>query len=246
MRFILCFKLDNGGVISFITEAQNMAIARSQAVQLSSVIFREDYMKIKDSNSITHSERWGKDKIRNYKPGNKNYSIAFLFNGQPQYVTTDGSGYKSAYNNVVYKFGLNNDTPMFIYEPNQVIVRKDAMITARQLIKDGKSLGELSRTVGRVMQSDQRLNRYLSRFGELVTLLRKYKSREYLNISTDKLISLVAVMVYISDTSNYSLESCGINDTLSAVISIINNMSGDVQAYKIWLAGGDKDNIVIC
>ena len=246
MRFLLSFKLDNGAVISLVTEAQNMSIAKNQAIQLSNSMFRDEVMHIKPNSALIHSERWGKDKIMAYRPGNKNYNVAFMFNGQPQYITTDGSGYKSAYNNVICKFALGNDTPMFIYEPNQKIVRKDAMIAARQVIKDNRTLGELTKTVGRVMQADPKLSCYMDSFRELITLLKEYKSRKYLNISADKLISLVAVMIYVSDTSNYTLESYGINDQVSAITSILKNMSGDVQAYKIWLTDGDKDNIVIC
>lgn len=246
MRFLLSFKLDNGAIISLVTEAQNMDTAKNQAIQLSNSLFRDEIMHIKPNNAMVHSERWGKDKVMAYRPGNKNYNVAFMFNGQPQYIITDGSGYKSAYNNVVCKFALGNDTPMFIYEPNQRVNRKDAMVAARQTIKDGKALNDLTRAVGRVMQSDPQLSCYMNNFRELITILREYKSRKYTNISADKLISLVAVMVYVANTADYTLESYGINNPVSAVTSIINNMSSDVQSYKIWLTDGDKDNVVIC
>lgn len=246
MRFLLSFKLDNGTIMSLVTEAQNMSIAKNQAIQMSNSIFRDDTMHIKPTNSLIHSERWGKDKVMAYRPGNRNYNVAFMFNGQPQYITTDGSGYKSAYNNVVCKFALSNDTAMFIYEMNQRVVRKDAMVNARQVIKDGKALSELTRAVGRVMQSDSKLVCYMDNFRELIIILKEYKSRKYLNVSADKLVSLVAVMLFVADTSSYTLEAYGINDRVTAVTSILNNMSSDVQEYKIWLTDGEKDNIVIC
>lgn len=246
MRFLLSFKLDNGAVLSFVTDAQNMNISKNQALQLSNMLFKDDIMRLKPTNAIVHSERWGKDKVKAYRPGEKNYSAAFVFNGQPQYVNTDGSGLKSAYNNIVCKFALSNDTPMFIFELNQNVMRKDAIVKARQIIQSGKALSDLSRTVGRVMQSDQRLICYMESFGELVQLLKDYKSRRYTSINPEKLIGLVGAMVYVSDTSNYSLESYGITDSVSAITNILHNMSGDVQDYKAWLTGDDKDNIVIC
>lgn len=246
MRFILSFKLDNGSVLTLVTEAQNMGEAKNQAIQLSNTIFSDDFMHIKPTSQLVHSERWGKDKLSTYKPGNRNYSVAFVFNGQPQYVATDGSGYKSAYNNVVCKFALSNDTPMFIYEPNQVVNRKDAMAVARQLIKDNRAVSDLIKAARKTMQANSNLSCYMDSFRELVVILKEYKSRRYLNISADKLINLVGVMVYITNTSKYSLEAYGINDPVSAVKTIINSMSSDIQDYRVWLTNGDPDNAVIC
>jgi len=246
MRFLLSFKLDNGAILSLVANAQNMSDAKNQAIQLSNMIFRDDVMHVKSTSALVHSERWGKDKVSSYRPGNKNYSVAFIFNGQPQFVMTDGSGYKSAYNNVICKFALSNDTSMFIYEPNQAVTRKDAMNTARQVVKDNKAIGELIKLSGKVMQADPKLNIYTDGFRELITILKEYKSRKYTNVNADKIISLVAVMVYITDTSNYTLEAYGINDTVNAVTSILRSMFSDVQAYRSWLTNEDPDNVVIC
>jgi hypothetical protein len=245
MRFLLDFKVDSGIVVSFITDANDLSTAKHMAMQLSQYLFKDSSMFIRNDSRLIHSERWGQDRNRQYRPGVKSYASAFILNGEPQFITTDASGTKSAFTNIIMKFGINTDTSMFVYEIGQAVNRRDSVSKARITIKNNKELGELVRCTINKFRRTPEIQGYWTAFNELLVLLKEYKNRQYINVSAEKMIMLVAVMIYLSDTGKYSLESQGCNSLEAAIQMVINLLTDDIKQYKVWLAGGQSEDIII-
>ena len=247
MGLVVSIKLNNGTTMHLVGNKKSGAEAKNLAIKLSPRLFGDKDLHVTTSSKIVKAEEWDIPSKAIYSNGNRKFIVSFLMNDVTQFLNIDSSGVKSAYNNIRFKFGIQDKPFMMIYDVDQSVSKKSAMQTAKVALRDNNKLNiVINKSIEKIKNTPE-LKQHNDKVKLIIAMLKDFKDRKFLDINPNKIIAVVAVFIYFSDPSDFVLDTGGYssNNENDSIELMVCSMNEEIYRYMRWINAGDPNIVIV-
>ena len=234
MRRLVSVKLKQGDVLNIVAYAPTKEKARAWAAENSNRLLGNKDMFITKTSPILTDEEWNKDRAPSYQDGGKLYFVAFILENIAQFMKINAPGVKSAYNNVMVKYGIQDNLNMMIYEINQEVKKKSAIKESANTIKDRKALNKVLKEATDKVNNSKELKANKREVVYLMKLINDYSLEKYTDVNSKKIECALACLMYFNSPSTLTLEEVSettdINE-IDTLLFAVNQMRDEIKKY---------------
>ena len=237
MRYVLNIKINKGVYIGVIGKANSAIELKDIAIKLSNRLWGDKELHIKPSSKVVNSDEWEQERILNVESGNKMYQVAFLLDDIVQSVLIKASSYKSAYNNIKIKYGIEDNIFMMIYELNQGKTKLSALNESNSILNNTNKLNDLLTTVIEKIKYTAELDNYKHKISIIFHIIKDTYTSKYAGLSYNDMVYVVAHLVYFNDSIKYipdMLSKDAIISENDAIILLVKKMDNSIDKYLDW------------